>query len=106
MNPLVAGNQFPQSLAPSARLESLDILRGFDIFMIVGVIGANAIFAYMATALFWGQRSVFSSAAEVFLAGLKPYVGVWYETIVALGAFSVLWLILLHLYRHKIFLKI
>ncbi len=70
------------------------------------VIGANAIFAYMATALFWGQRSVFNSAAEVFLAGLKPYVGIWYETIVALGAFSVLWLILLHLYRHKIFLKI
>ncbi len=70
------------------------------------VIGANAIFAYMATALFWGQRPVLSSAAEVFLAGLKPYVGVWYETIVVLGTFSVLWLILLHLYQRKIFLKI
>lgn len=70
------------------------------------VIGANAIFAYMATALFSWQRQVFRQAAEVFLGGLQPYVGRWYETLVALGAFMVLWLILYWMYRKKTFVKI
>ncbi|MCU0914775.1 MAG: DUF5009 domain-containing protein [Planctomycetes bacterium] len=70
------------------------------------VIGVNAIFAYMATALFWGRGWALGSVAEVFLGGLKPYVGIWHETLVALGTSLVLWLILLHLYRCRIFLKI
>ena len=57
------------------------------------VIGCNAIFAYMATALFSWQRPVFRTAAEVFLGGLKPYVGNGYEPILAVGTFLILWLL-------------
>jgi len=31
---------------------------------------------------------------------------IWYDAMIAVGAFLVLWLILLHMYRHRIFLKI
>jgi predicted acyltransferase len=58
------------------------------------------------TALFSWRRPVFRTAAEVFLGGLKPYVGNWYEPILTVGAFLVLWLILLHMYRRRLFVRI
>jgi len=68
------------------------------------VIGTNAIFAYVAASLF--MWPVFRGAAKVFLDGLESRLGMWYEPTVAVGAFLVLWLILLHMYRRKIFIKI
>jgi len=68
------------------------------------VIGMNAIFAYVAASLF--MWPVFRSVAKVFLSGLESRLGPWYETTVAVAAFLVLWLILLHMYRRKIFVKI
>jgi predicted acyltransferase len=68
------------------------------------VIGRNAIFAYVAASLFMGP--VFRAVARVFLGSLEARLGLWYETTVAVGAFLVLWLILLHMYRRKIFIKV
>ena len=42
------------------------------------IIGSNAIFAYVAYHLFSGS---FSSMAEVFLNGLKPWIGSWFEVL-------------------------
>jgi hypothetical protein len=67
------------------------------------VIGSNSIAAYLCWQLGSG---VFRSAAEIFLGGLKPYVGAaWYEAIAWAGATAVLWLLLWYLYRNKTFLR-
>ncbi len=65
------------------------------------VIGANAIFAYMATMLF-----NFGDIGQIFIGGLKRFLGPWYSFTYALAGFLVLWLILFYLYRKKTFLKI
>jgi predicted acyltransferase len=67
------------------------------------VIGTNAIAAYMAYNLF---GSAFRQVAEVFLHGLKPYVGGRYELLAAAGTFAVLWLILFWMYRKQTFIRI
>lgn len=67
------------------------------------VIGANSIFAYIAWQLGHG---VFRQAAEVFLRGLKSYVGpAWYEPIAWAGATATLWLLLWYLYRNRTFIR-
>ncbi len=67
------------------------------------VIGSNSIFAYMCWQLGSG---VFRQAAEVFLGGLRPYLGqAWYEPIAWAGATAVLWLLLWYLYRNKTFIR-
>ena len=49
---------------------------------------------------------VFRQAGEVFLGGLRPYVGpAWYEPIAWAGATAVLWLLLWYLYRNKTFIR-
>jgi predicted acyltransferase len=68
------------------------------------VIGTNAIFAYVAASLF--MWPVFRAVATVFLGGLESRLGIWYDATIAIGAFLVLWLILLSMYRKKIFVKI
>ncbi|MEN6335081.1 MAG: DUF5009 domain-containing protein [Phycisphaerales bacterium] len=65
------------------------------------VIGTNAIAAYMATHVF-----DFRHISDIFIHGLAKWTGPWHEFVQALGAFAVLWLILLLLYRKKVFIKI
>jgi predicted acyltransferase len=67
------------------------------------VIGSNSIFAYMATTL---CSSAFRRVSEVFLGGLKPYVGLWHETILAAGALSALWILLGYMYRKGTLVRI
>ncbi|MBI5817699.1 MAG: DUF5009 domain-containing protein [Verrucomicrobia bacterium] len=66
-------------------------------------IGANSIFAYMAWML---CSSAFRRVSEVFLGGLKPYVGPWHDTILAAGALAVLWTLLGYMYRKGTFVRI
>ncbi|MCX6899456.1 MAG: DUF5009 domain-containing protein [Verrucomicrobia bacterium] len=66
-------------------------------------IGANSIFAYMAWQL---CSSAFRRVSEVFLGGLKPYVGPWHEAILAAGALAVLWVLLGYLYRKGTLIRI
>jgi len=67
------------------------------------VIGSNAIFAYVAYHLFSGA---FTAVAEVFLNGLKPWIGNWFEVLGIFGGTLVLYGILLYMYRNKTFIKI
>jgi predicted acyltransferase len=67
------------------------------------IIGSNAIFAYVAYHLF---SSSFSSMAAVFLNGLKPWIGNWFEVLSIFGATAVLYIILWYMYRNKTFIKI
>ena len=84
----------------------IDVLRlRFLAFPFV-VIGMNAIFAYVANSLFGWRQPVFRDIAEVFLAGLEPRLGPWYDTTIVAATFLVLWLILLGMYRKKTFIKI
>ncbi len=67
------------------------------------VIGSNAIFAYVAWHLF--AKSL-RGVAEVFLDGLKPWIGNWFEAMSIFGGTLVLYLILSYMYRQKIFIKV
>jgi predicted acyltransferase len=67
------------------------------------VIGMNAIVAYMAANLF---GHAFRLMAEVFVGGLKQYVGGWYEAIASLGGLITIWLVLYWLYRNRTFVKV
>ncbi|MBL7697412.1 MAG: DUF5009 domain-containing protein [Chitinophagaceae bacterium] len=67
------------------------------------VLGSNAILGYVAWHLF---EPAFASVSSVFVDGLKPYIGDWYQTVLYIGAFMVIFLILKFMYRKKIFLKI
>jgi predicted acyltransferase len=67
------------------------------------VIGSNAIFAYVAWHLF---SNSFSGMAEVFLNGLKPCIGNWFDALSIFGGTMVLYLILLYMYKNKTFIKI
>lgn len=66
-------------------------------------IGVNSIFAYMAWSL---CSSAFRRVSEVFLGGLKPYVGPWHEAILAAGALAVLWALLGYMYRKGTLIRI
>jgi hypothetical protein len=51
-------------------------------------------------------NGVFRSAANIFLGGLKPYVGPdWFEPISWAGATAILWLLLWYLYRNRTFIR-
>jgi len=65
------------------------------------VIGSNAIAAYVSAHIF-----DFKFVAEVFVGGLEKYVGSWYQFILALGGFTVLYLILKFMHKNKIFIKV
>lgn len=67
------------------------------------ILGSNAILGYVAWHLF---EPAFTKVSAVFVDGLKPYIGDWYQTILYTGSFMVIFLILKFLYRRKIFLKI
>lgn len=67
------------------------------------VIGANSIFVYMSWSLCSGA---YRAVAERFLGGLKYLTGSWQESIIAVGAFLVMWLLLWYMYRNKTFLRV
>jgi len=65
------------------------------------VFGLNSITAYMLYEAF-GLRNI----SKALLHGFEQYTGDFYPAIIALGEFSIIWLILYHMYRYKIFLKV
>ena len=69
--------------------------RGFRMF------GLNSIAAYMLYQVFQLDRM-----AQFFVHGLEQYVGAFYPFFVALCQFGILWFIIRHMYKYKIFLKI
>ena len=126
-------------IATEGRLMSLDALRGFDMFWIVG---GHAIVLGLGKGLNngWFSRHVlpqiqhvpwegftawdlimplflfrvgmvtrvfdFRHVSDIFIHGLAKWTGPWQGFVQAVGAFAVLWLILLLLYRKRIFIKI
>jgi predicted acyltransferase len=79
-------------------------LRAWSFFFVV--IGMNAITIYVA------ERILdFPRLSQFFLGGVAKYSGMWLgspaqEVVLAAGAVALAWLLLLHLYRHKIFLRV
>ncbi len=67
------------------------------------IIGSNAIFAYVAWHLF---SNSFIGMAEIFLKGLKPWIGNWFEALGIFGGTLILYLILKYMYKNKTFIKI
>jgi predicted acyltransferase len=67
------------------------------------IIGSNAIFAYVVWHLF--EKNL-RGIAEVFLKGLNPYLGDWFEVLSIFGGTLVLYQILRFLYKNKVFIKI
>jgi len=65
------------------------------------VFGLNSITAYMLHTTF-GLGNI----AQTLLHGFEQYTGSFYPAIIALGEFGIIWLILYHLYKYKIFLKV
>lgn len=67
------------------------------------ILGTNAILGYVAWHLF---EPAFTSVSAVFVDGLKRFIGDWYQTVLYLGSFMVIYLILRYMYNKKIFIKI
>lgn len=65
------------------------------------VFGLNSITAYMLHTTF-GLGSI----AQTLLHGFEQYTGNFYPFILALGEFGIIWFILYHMYKYKIFLKV
>lgn len=88
----------PKKEPLAGRVVSIDALRGFMMFWIIGT---NAIFVYMATHLL-----NFRNIAAVFVGGLDRFVGPWRDFIHPLAGFAIVWLILFWMYRKKTFIKV
>jgi predicted acyltransferase len=67
------------------------------------ILGSNAILGYVAWHLF---EPAFTSVSSVFVDGMKPFIGNWYQTILYIGSFMVIFLILKYMYNRKMFIKI
>lgn len=65
------------------------------------VIGMNSIAVYVATQLF-----NFSHIGRIFVHGFSKWLGDWYPPLLTLSGFTIVYLILLHMYRRKIFVKV
>jgi predicted acyltransferase len=70
-------------------------VRGFRI------LGLNAIAAYMLSSIFSLNR-----IAAGWMHGLEQYTGAYYPFCVSLCEFSILFFIIWHMYKHRIFLKV
>jgi predicted acyltransferase len=84
----------------------IDVLkfRAWSFFFVV--IGMNAITIYMAEKIL-----NFPSLSQFFLGGVAKFCGDHFgppihEVVLAAGAVALAWLLLFHLYRHKIFLRV
>ncbi|HUQ67326.1 MAG TPA: hypothetical protein VM101_14280 [Flavitalea sp.] len=67
------------------------------------ILGSNAILGYVAWHLF---EPAFTNVSGVFINGLKPIIGNWYQTVLYIGSFLVIFLILRYMYIRKMFIKI
>lgn len=67
------------------------------------IIGSNAIFAYMFWHVFGGQLR---SMADVFIIGLNPFIGAWYDSLSYTGGFLIIFGMLYYMYKNKIYIKI
>ena len=65
------------------------------------VIGSNAIMIYLVASIV-----DFESISRFFLGGIARKSGAWGPVIVSAGVIAAEWLLLLHLYRNKIFLRV
>ena len=65
------------------------------------VIGMNAIFAYTITHVLR-----FADVAKPFLYGTEQYFGAYYPTVLVVGGFGILYLILWYMYKKKTFIKV
>ncbi len=65
------------------------------------MLGLNAIAAYMLHSAFSLDK-----VAEYFVHGLEQFSGAYFPFIVSLGEFAILFLIIWHMYKYKIFLKV
>jgi predicted acyltransferase len=65
------------------------------------IFGLNSITAYMLHMTF-GLGGV----SRALFHGFEQYTGAFYPFVLALGEFGILWFILRHMYKHKIFLKV
>jgi predicted acyltransferase len=66
------------------------------------IFGMNSIAAYLIHSLTWS----FKPTVEHLLRGLEQFTGPFFPTLVSLGGFTILFLILRSMYKQKIFLKI
>lgn len=65
------------------------------------MLGLNSIAAYMLHTTF-----KLDCISLHLLHGLKQYVGSFFPFFVSLGEFAILWFIISHMYKYKIFLKV
>ena len=65
------------------------------------VYGLNSITAYMIYTTVGLDR-----VSRVLLRGFEQYTGAFFPFIVSFGSFAILWFIIHHMYKHKIFLKV
>ena len=65
------------------------------------VFGLNSITAYMLYTTFGLDR-----ISRTLLHGFEQYTGAFYPFVISLGAFAILWFIIHHMYKYKIFLKV
>jgi predicted acyltransferase len=65
------------------------------------IFGLNSITAYMLHTTFKLDR-----IAQVLLHGFEQYTGAFFPFVLALGEFGILWFIIHHMYKYKIFLKV
>jgi len=67
------------------------------------IIGSNGIFAYVVSHVFGDQLR---AMAGVFINGLKPFIGNWFETFSYAGGVLILFAALKYMYKNKIYIKI
>ena len=67
------------------------------------ILGSNAIFGYVVWHLF---EKNFTGMAEIFLNGLKPWIGEWTDALKYTGGFLILYLVMWYMYKNKTFIKI
>lgn len=83
----------------SGRVVSIDALRGFTMFMMVG--GSNAIAIYMLT-----HVMNFDSISYFFIYGIKESLGTAQSLVIALISTALEWLLLYYLYMKIYFIRL
>jgi len=78
-----------------------DVLRLRLLALPFVVIGMNAIAVYMITRVY-----DFRQIGDIVVSGLSRWTGDWHEFVRAVAGVLVIWLILLHMYRKRTFIKI
>jgi predicted acyltransferase len=96
---LVAGGYSLLLLALFYTIIDVIRLRRWAFFFVV--IGVNAITIYVASRII-----PFSSISEFILGGVARLSGSFGPVLLAIGTLVLEWLLLLHLYRNRIFLRV